>query len=119
MPLTLRTTGSLMNLLDSRMKSAEPAVGMGATLLMWTDRKAGTIVEVSKNGKEVVFQEDKAIRVDSYGMSDCQEYRYEPDPGAAKVRYSLRKDGSWYAVGSKRGCPLMLGKRDAYYDYSF
>lgn len=119
MPLTLRTTGSMTNLVDSRCKSSTPEIGMGATILMWTDRKAGTIVEISKNGKEVTFQEDKATRTDSNGMSDCQSYSYAPDPSAAKQRFSLRKDGSWYAVGTKRGSPLMIGRRDAYYDYSF
>jgi primosomal protein N' len=51
-------TASLTNHLQSRatIGQPEPTVGMGATLLGWTDRYAGTIVEVlpQKNGSVIL-----------------------------------------------------------------
>ena len=76
-------TGSFMNHLASRAVLGEPApyVGMGATLLSWSDRHAGTIVETfTKNGSLYIkVQEDKAIRVDKNGMSESQSYEYMAD----------------------------------------
>lgn len=102
----------------------EPEVGMGATVCMYTDRSAVTIVEVKRNAKgkaiAVAVQRDKAIRVDSNGMSDAQSYRYEADPTARVVWYTLRTD-RWVAKGQakKGGTCLSIGHRSEYYDYSF
>ena len=46
----------------------EPTVGMGATILHWTDRTAGTIVEVGDG--YFVVQADHAICTDELGRSD-------------------------------------------------
>lgn len=44
--------GSLINLLsDAGKQTIKPEVGMGITILSWTDRDAATIIEVSKSGK--------------------------------------------------------------------
>lgn len=110
-------SGSLCNVLLSRCKGEAPKVGMGATILMWTDRKACSVIEVK--GDVVSVREDKAIRVDNRGMSDWAEYRYEDDPAGAVRKFSLRKSGEWIEVGSRSGCRLLIGKRDHFYDYSF
>ena len=102
----------------------EPEVGMGATVCMYTDRHAATIVEVKRNAKGVVIavaaQRDKAIRIDGNGMSDAQSYRYEADPDARIVWFTLRTD-RWVAKGQakKDGTSLAIGHRREYYDYSF
>ncbi len=61
-------TGSMTNHLMSNVKSMEPMVGMGATVLMWTDRHACTIIEVNINrfklARRVTVQYDTAIRTD-------------------------------------------------------
>ena len=53
------TTGSFINNMMQDSLHPVPEVGMGATQLMWTDRSAGTIIEVSKSGKKLVFQRDE------------------------------------------------------------
>lgn len=112
-------TGSLHNMLISGSRMDVPQVGMGATILYWTDRHACTITEVSKSGKFVRVVEDKAIRTDSNGMSDCQSYRYEPGEGSPRT-FTLRKNGAWVEQGSSmRGTRLAIGARRHYYDYSF
>ena len=70
-------TGSLINHLYSRSaQTGEIAVGVGATILSWSDRKACTIIEVvaNKAGEIIEFraQSDKATRTDKNGMSDAQ-----------------------------------------------
>ena len=97
--------------------SVEPVVGMGATLLHHSDRTACTIIEVSTSGKKIVLQEDVATRTDSNGMSECQNYAYQPDTNGTIHIATKRKDG-WYRV-SKSTTRIALGVREAYYDYSF
>ena len=54
-------TGSLINHLYSRMtiNEPEPTVGMGVTMLGWTDREAGTIVEVNMKKRYIAVTEDR------------------------------------------------------------
>lgn len=112
-------TGSLINHLYSGQTEA-PAVGAGATLLMWSDRHAGTIVEVSPNGKRVGFQQDEAIRTDKNGMSDSQTYEYKPNPQAGIQYFTLRKNGAWVREGeSMKGTRITIGVRNEYHDFSF
>jgi hypothetical protein len=111
--------GNLINRLQERTIQPTPEVGMGATLLMYSDRQAGTIV--SAGPKTLVWQRDKATRTDSNGMSDAQGYRYEPDPDGVTRTFTLRQTGQWVQQGesAKGGTKLGLGYRDEHYDYSF
>jgi hypothetical protein len=119
-PYTAGTqTGSLMNYIFSGAKMAAPEIGMGATVLMWSDRHAATIVEVSKSGKRVGIAEDEAKRVDGNGMSDSQSYEYSPGTGSVQY-FTLRKNGAWVREGdSMKGARLAIGARQHYYDFSF
>lgn len=112
--------GSLHNVLYAKGKGAEPEVGMGATVLYWTDRRAATIVEVI-SPREIVIQRDRATRSDGGGMSDAQSYTYERQPDAPREVYTLRKNGAWVRKGGsmKTGQRLSIGARIEYYDYSF
>lgn len=114
-------TGSFINLVQGNSRQQEPEVGMGATILMWTDRHAATVTEVSKSGKRIVVQEDTARRTDSNGMSDMQSYEFTPNPEGAKRAFTLRKNGAWVREGEpmKGGQRVAIGYRDHYYDYSF
>jgi hypothetical protein len=94
-----------------------PSVGMGATIQYWSDRKAGTIIRVDYNGRRLVIQLDKPIRIDQNGMSECQEYEYHRNPEGTIYIATLRKDGG-YRV-SKTKMSVALDVRDEYYDYSF
>lgn len=107
-------TGSLVNHLVSGASSVVPVVGMGATMLGWTDRVAGTVVKVTKT--QVHVQRDDSKRTDTNGMSDQQTYEYTPDPTASIYIYRKTKRG-WRSNGGYSG--LWLGVRQTYHDYSF
>ena len=114
-----------------RMKLAEasrqpfPEVGMGATIMMYTDRHAatGAVLDLSGMGdiKCIGIRRDKAIRIDGNGMSTEQRYRYEPNPSAPLEFYTLRRNGCWVKKGEKshNGTAIVLGVREEYHDYSF
>lgn len=119
-------TGSLVNHIYSRTANPTPAVGMGATTCMWSDRHAVTIVEVTK--KYIVTQADNSKRIDSNGMSESQDYEYTPNPDAYKQYWKLDKNGSFRMahhnengrlVFSGSSTHLAIGYRDEFYDFSF
>jgi len=114
-------TGSLVNSIMDNSSAPVPTVGMGATILLWTDRRAATIVWVSTTGAALDVKEDTATRTDSYGMSDAQQYEYAPNPDAARVRYTRRRNGKWVREGEtmRGGLGLLIGVRNQYHDYSF
>ena len=123
----MRIYGSLHNRLMEASKQPVPVIGMEATITSYSDRHAGTVINVGP--KMVVIQEDKSIRTDTNGMSDCQSYRYERDSEGRLVTFRQDRSGHWREVKfnseSRRyrfvdgGCGLVLGNRDSYYDYSF
>jgi hypothetical protein len=108
-------TGSLINHVMTGPSAIVPTVGMGVTICMWSDRHAGTVVRVSPSGKTLWYQEDTAIRIDSNGMSEMQDYAYTPNSGATVEVARLNKRGQWKSAG--RG--VTLDSRRAYYDFSF
>ena len=124
-------TASLHNHLYSRMTKGQPVpvVGMGATMLAWTDRNACTIIEVFQIGNDIAVkvQRDSAKRIDDNGMSEDQTYEYTADPQAPTYNYRFR-NGTWEQVifgeQTKRwkrieGNGLRIGTRDSYHDFSF
>ena len=112
--------GSLVNQLLGTASDLVPVVGMGATKIMWSDRKPYTVVEVI-NTTTVVVQEDDYKRVDTNGMSDSQSYEFSPNPEGIKYTVTRRKNGQWVRKGSsmKDGAKFCLGTRDKYHDFSF
>ncbi len=85
-------TGSFINMLMSS-NSSIPEVGKGATVLLWTDRHAYEVIEVSKDKKRVVIQRYLPERVDDLGMSESQDYKYEKLNGYNET--VVWKWGSW------------------------
>lgn len=125
-------TASLTNHIYSRAVKGQPApeVGMGATMLAWTDRYAGTIIEIFNIGKSVclVVQEDHAKRIDKNGLSECQQYAYSANPNGAKRTFRQSNDGTWKEgyvnAVTKRwrtvgGYGLRIGDRQQYRDFTF
>jgi hypothetical protein len=144
-------TGSVMNHLQARMVDGEPVptIGMGATLLGWTDRYPATIVQVwvkrpgkpgelaggltperQAEGYEVArieLQEDRAKLIGGSEQSEAQEYEFTPNPQAALKTFRKNKAGLWRQVvkgESGRWCDaggkgLRIGERDAYRDPTF
>ncbi len=123
-------TGSMTNHIYSRavIGQPEPVVGMGATVLCWTDRHPATIVEVGKIGQclMVKVQEDNARRADKNGFSEDQTYNYTPNPKAHVATYRFRRN-RWEEVHQNEngrwvksdGNGLRIGEREKYHDFSF
>lgn len=109
--------GSLINRLGERSKQPDLQVGMGITIYSWSDRSAGTIQSISKSGKSFTFRYDKAVRTDKNGMSDCQQYKYEPIENGTLFTAFKTKNGSWKI--KKDGRVVGIGYRDFYHDWSF
>lgn len=121
-------TGSLVNHMYSRMTAGEPepTVGMGVTMLSWTDRNAGTIVEVNMKKRYIAVTEDSTRRIDNNGMSESQEYEYTTVMDGHRDYYRKDKKGQWrrcyynennrlvFTTGG-----LIIGRRESYYDFSF
>lgn len=112
----MRVFGNLNNRLMENIAPAVPEVGMGATILSFSDRHAATVVEIL-TPKKVVIQRDNAKRTDSNGMSESQDYEFTPDPNGAKIIITLRKNGRW--LEQKGSTVVNLGRRSAYHDFSF
>jgi hypothetical protein len=74
----MKTTGSFMNYLMGN-NSTILVVGKGATILHWTDRSAYEVMSVSEDLKTVVVRQYNPQRIDGLGMSESQEYSYEPE----------------------------------------
>jgi len=51
----MRPYGNLMNRISEHSLSPTPAIGMGATIYMWSDRHAATVVAISKSGKRITL----------------------------------------------------------------
>ena len=122
---------------------ATPEVGNAATFTTYTDSHACTIIEVRRNGRELVLREDKwsllngadsgapdALEFSPGGFcghtSGEQRYRYEPNPNGRTYRVTrrVRRDGSitWKRVGhptKSPGCVARLGVRERHYDFNF
>lgn len=108
-------TGSMVNhLMSGTVGEPIPTVGMGATILGWSDRHACTIVKVTPS--TIHAQQDIATRIDTNGMSEVQQYTYEHDETATIEVFRKTKRG-WRKAGG--GNALRIGDRSEYHDYSF
>lgn len=93
-----------------------PDVGMGVTILHYSDREPATIIEMSATGKRMVVQLDNYERTDKNGMSSDQTYTYSPNLYGLKIKVALTKKG-WCVSNSTSY--VFIGTRRRYYDYSF
>ena len=107
--------GNLINRILEDAAPPEPKPGMGATELLWSDRHAGTIIDIL-SPKKILWQRDKATRVE-----DTDGYTYERDPKAPQYTFTLRKNGRWVMQydSMSTGISLLIGARDERYDRSF
>jgi len=93
----------------------KPEVGMGCTMLGWSDRYAYTITRISKSGKTFWAKRDLSVRVDCNGMSEDQSYDYTSNPLAPERMVRLCKRDQWRSKCER----FIIGYRNEYYDYSF
>lgn len=127
-------TGSVINHLHSRATRGQPLpeVGLGVTLLHWTDRSPGTIQNVFEEGKYlyIAVTDDDFKRTDKNGISERQTYDYTPRPDGVPSFYrrpcddpnapftGVRKNtqtGRW----NKNGNAIRIGVREKYEDPCF
>jgi hypothetical protein len=124
-------TGSLVNHIQSRATIGQPVpeVGMGATILGWTDRYPATIIDVQiiKGRVYVTVQEDhaKMISGDYYNPG---EYEFTRNPAASFQTWRTTENGMWEGTlfnaktkrwVKNRGNGLRVGDRDRYNDPHF
>lgn len=127
----MKQMGSLVNHLaaNSRHVFTMPEVGEGVTFYSWSDRSAGTVVELTDPKKLIIaVTDDEATRTDKNGMSDCQSYEYKTNWDGRKryYRWSAKKN-QWQGVEQNEkgrwvlnhNQTISLGNRDAHHDYSF
>jgi len=119
-----------------------PQIGQGATFHLGSDSYACTIIDVRRNGKEVVIQRDKATLLNGFtsGEPDAlvshpgglahhvtgvQRYSYEHDPNGRIWHVSrrvLNDQVIWKEVGYPTKSPSAIATfngRHEYYDYNF
>lgn len=129
-------TNSLVNHLYSRATIGQPApvVGMGATVLMWTDRQAATITKVTElTGKqyryEIEVTEDISKVVEGSTHDGSAEYQYQANPNGHSTTFAFSvKSSKWVSVRRNEetgrliqteGSGLRIGERETYRDPSF
>lgn len=117
MGINLNDTNNLISMCLGAGKNKTPEIGMGATQICYTDRHAFTIIGISKTGKTITIQRDKAFRIDNNGMSDSQEYNYQKDDAGVIYKARQNKNGDWKILNL--GNKIIIDKREEYFDYSF
>lgn len=93
-----RWYGSITNRIEENKnyEGKDIYVGMKATEYMWSDRHAYEVVEVFDQ-EHIVIRRLNAKRVDSNGMSECQEYEYTSNEKASREEIKKTKTG-WKRV---------------------
>lgn len=87
-------------------------VGDGATICMYSDRHACTVVGVF--GKSVYVQRDHAEIVSGSGFDGSAEYEYHFNPDAPVEVFTLRKNGQYVRMGEpyRNGTSLGIGRSE-------
>lgn len=104
-----------MNRLAENSKSdIIPEVGMGATGYMYSDRVAGTVIEIKAKNRIVVQEDD--CKMEPWPSGYAVEGSYTRNP-AGRTWELIKTKRGWKVVG--RDMRFRLGRRDAYTDPSF
>ena len=100
------------------------SIGMGATIMVGTDSYPATVIAVKRRsgagGGQLIgikFREDSAVRLDFNGPSEVQEYDIRPDP-QGRI-WDAKWDAKAKAWRATNRCPIKLGVRRRWHDYSF
>jgi hypothetical protein len=125
-------TGSLTNHIYSRMPGDVGHIyrGMGATVLCWSDRHAGTITQIKtdKQNRTIIrVRQDHAKRVKGSVYNGDAEYEYAPNH-LGSTYFFRRESNGWTEVTFNRdtkrwkkldGRGVRIGERLEYYDPHF
>lgn len=105
----------IWNHVDLVEQHATPVVGMGATVLSYTDRNAYTIVAVPSRCR-MILQRDTATRTDDNGMSESQTYEFSRNPEAPTIVCRFGRKNGWRTPDGRK---VLVGVREQYRDFSF
>ncbi len=120
------------NRTTSDLTPSTATAGEGATVHGWSDSHAHTILEVRRNGKQIVLQRDKATRTNrseddfaaggflghtSHGPNG-QQWAYETDADGSTVTANWSEKRQRFCVGGPKGSTVSAGRRE-HYDYNF
>jgi hypothetical protein len=115
---TIDERDKMIATLGEMYKHLMPEVGMGATEILWSDRRAKTVVEVLTPNK-IVVRENEVVCKDYYAGN--YEILDELSNMPSEI-FTRRKSGRWVEMGQpdKYGSVfLVLGHRAHYIDPSF
>lgn len=108
-----RWYGSINNRLEEGRPSLTPEVGMGGTVMMWSDRNPVTVSRIISRTR-IAVTPDRVTEWDGeYGKA------FETVPGAEERIVRLCSDGKWKFEKDAARTVVVLGTRQAYYDRSF
>ena len=112
--------GSIDNRMMENSKMPTPQVGMGATEMCYTDRHPYEVIAV-KDDRHITVRELDWKRIDTNGMSDCQDYEYFSNPENRTAELFRTKQGQWRErIGRSLGCNgFYIGYAERYHDFSF
>ena len=121
--------GNLINRVMENYRFPTPEVGSAATLTLWSDRHAATVIAVEdvKGKTYVTVQRDNAKMISGSPMDGSADYEYSPNPRGAKHTYRLEDGVPKYVIKNEMtgrwnlasGNGIIFGTRDEYYDPSF
>lgn len=106
--------GSINNRLQEGQASQAPEVGMGGTVLMWSDRNPVTVTKILSKHR-IVVRRDRVTEWDEDGYGKT----FEPGENTDERIVRLCSDGKWKFEGDAARTVVVLGVREAYYDRSF
>jgi hypothetical protein len=110
--------GSLTNRLEENAKPKNPVVGDGVTEYCYSDRHAYTVVVILSPTK-IAITRDNAIRLDSNGQSESQNYKFETCWKDMPIILRKNKYGKWKMIGDSQGSTYVVGIREEYDDPCF
>lgn len=116
----MKIYGNIINRVKENIKSLTAEVGMGATMMLWSDRVPYTIHKV--DDKKLWASMDNAKMVKGNAQSEKQHYVYSnlnQDKPERWILFTLRKDGRWHQGTTLQGSILLIGRRERYDDPSF
>ena len=120
---------------STKLTPETAAVGTGVTKNMYSDRQAYTIIDVKRNGKQIVIQRDIAERTNRHEdeftpggfvghtySPKGQKYEYTQDPNGTITTANWSAKWNRFFVGGApatgRGTSVTMG-RNEHYDYNF
>jgi len=120
---------AVKNLVEAVLKEKEvserrlqgvPAAGERCSFTVGSDVYPCTVVEVKKNGREVVVCQDtyRVVRVQYPWSKELDVKLFTHNPKGPRVTFTLRRDGQYRRAGDKHGT-LVRGGWDAYQDPHF